>query len=631
MAQEETSQVEVSETVQQAIEEAAEESLQEEQKPEEVKIDTEIKAEDLGVKEARVLPGSFFYGFKNFFRGARETLTRDPVKKAELQLQHANEKIIEVKQLVEKDDSEKAAGIAAGVIKGINKNFANIVRQGENLKKAGAKDPDKVEKFLDKIADQSLKQQVVLQKLQEQVPETAFARIEEARQEHLTRFGEVMTKVAENPKEFAQRLPQIIENRQGSDFKELKAIEILRDLEDKIPEDAKQDLRAAQAVISQKFEQRFVNMSEETRTEKFQNYVEFMPGNAVRQFEAFDAMRQNFQSPEMVQVMEIAKDKAVQKFENQLGQFQGEEARQAFMAPWTSGDPQGLRTMTEIDMRTESAEAFQPFQQFKQEAQNNFKERFAENPEQLRDSQVFQRMAENPDIVDLKMTQQLGEIPAFKRFQNQATDKFIENVAGQPAGQGQMFGPPVPGGLKVLQEIKNQIPFQGQQGINRAIEAQTQKVGDYIERIDNPAIFERYKQQVEGNSNFFQKIEQQEQKIEMIERKQEEKKFQKMEEIINQPQGQFKPEIRQEIEGFKKTLPSGQQPIFKLQPIQPKQFQQQPQSGVQRQQSQQQPQLFSPQPKIEQQNIQQFNPASQPSVQSAPAPVGQPESVQPVQ
>ncbi|MDO8663742.1 MAG: DUF5667 domain-containing protein [Candidatus Wildermuthbacteria bacterium] len=624
--------VEVPENIQQAIEEAAEKSLQEEQMPEEVKMDTEIKAEDLGVKEAKVLPGSFFYGFKNFFRTVRETVTLDPVKKAELQLQHTNEKIIEAQQLVEKDGSEKAAGIAAGVIEGINKDFEKIVQQGENLKKA--KNQDKVEKFLDKIADQSLKQQIVLQKLQGQVPETAFARIEEARQEHLTRFGEVMTKVAENPQEFAQRLPRIIENRKGSDFKELKSMEILRDLEDKVPEDAKEALRTAQTAISQKFEQRFAGMSEETRTEKFQNYVEFMPGNAVRQFEAFDVMRQNFQSPEMAQEMEIAKDKAIQKFESQLGQFQGEEARQAFMAPWTNGDPQSLRTMTEIDMRTESASEFQPFQQFQQEAQNNFKERFGDNPEQLRQNPVFQRMESKPDIVDLKMTQQLGEIPAFKQFQNQAADKFIENVSSQPAGQGAVFGPPVPGGLKVLQEIKNQIPFQAQQGIDRAIAAQTQTMEKHFERIDDPQMFEKYKGQIEGDANlkrqveqsggstFFRKIEEKGQQMEMIEQKNEERKLQKMEEINQQlftePQsgenGQIKedvlrtikPEIRQEAEQFRKNAPSEQQPILKPQPIQPGQFQQ-------KQPLQQQP--FQPQPQFEQSPQ---IPQNQPSIQNIP-------------
>lgn len=616
--------VEVPAAVQEAIEQAAEESLA----SEEAKIDMEIEAKDLEVKEAKVLPGSFLYGFKNFIRGVQETIALDPVKKAEVQLRHANEKIIEAKQLVEKDGSEKSAEIAAGVLQGLNKNFERMAKQGENLKKAKVKNGEKVEKFLDKMADQSLKQQIVLQKLQEQVPEKAFVKIEEQRQQHLEKFGQVMIKVAENPQDMAQRLPQIITNQEGSDFKELKAVEILRDLEDKVPQEAKESLRQAQSALSQKFEQRFSTIQPEVRKEKLQQYAESLPGNAVRQFEAFDRIKESFQSEDMAQEMELAKDQALRKFENQFSQFQTKEAREAFMKPWSEGNPEGLRTMTEIEMRMEPPQddpspplvpVWQNFQEFKQEAQNNFKERFGDNPEELQQNSVFQRMVNNPNIIDLKLSQELTQIfqpesnvglqgavppplnqPAFnfmKDFQEQTAQKFIENVSNQPIGQEAMFGPPVPGGLKVLEEIKNQAPFQGQQGINRAIEAQTQTIERHLERIEDPVMFEKYKQQIQGDQtikqqvqkfipNIFQKMEEQNQRIDMIEQQNQERKLQKMEEInqqIFQPQEpsqdqpkpeimrMFKPEIRQEVEQFKEMVPEGQKPIFKPE-IQPQEI-----------------------------------------------------------
>ncbi|MBI4101590.1 MAG: hypothetical protein HY443_01325, partial [Candidatus Nealsonbacteria bacterium] len=703
----EESTVEVPADVQQAIEEAAEESLQEEQRPEEVKIDTEIKAEDLEVKEARVLPGSFFYGFKNFVRGIQEAVTRDPVRKAELQLRHANEQIIEAKQLVEKDDSDKAAEIAAGVIKGINRNFEKIANQSDKLNNARAKDGQRVEKFLDKIADQSLKQQVVLQMIQEQVPEKVFARIEQSRQDHLEKFGQVMTRAAENPEDFARRLPQIIENREGSDFKELKAVEILRDLEGKVPEDARESLRLAQNALSQRFEQRFATIPPEVRKEKLQNYVESLPGNAVRQFEAFDRMRESFQSEGMAKEMELAKDKALQKFENQFAQFEGQEARQAFMRPWQDGSPEALRTMTEMEMRLEPAEGeenkpvFQNFQQFRQGAQDNFRERFADNPEQLRENPVFQRMENRPDIVDLKMSQDLVKIfspserepvqgvppegtPSalnfMRDFQNQATGKFIENFSGQPEKDQNipyLFGPPIPGGLKVLEEIKNQVPFQGQQGINRAIEAQTQTIERHLEEIDDPAMFERYKQQIEGDNvikgkveqfgapNFFRRIEERGRQMEVIEKEAEARKIQRVEEINQQifspsqsgqqPKGDvlrtIKPEMRREVEQFRKNVPSGQQPIFRPQ------FSPRPQEGnpgavesgapersvvpltPERQQLFEGKQLLpqntapSPLPIQERAPIQQLEPSSAPEIAPAPSPVPptEPTSANPLQ
>lgn len=690
--------VEVSETVQEAIEEAAEQALQEEQKSEEVKTDTEIRAEDLDVKEARVLPGSFFYGFKNFFRGAQETLTRDPVKKAELQLRHTNEKMIEAQQLVEKDGSEKSAEIAAGVIKDINKSFERIAKQSGKLKEAKAKDGQRVEKFLDKIADQSLKQQVVLQNIQDRVPEEVFSRIEESRQKHLENFGQVMTKTSENSQELAQRLPQIIENREGSDFKELKAVEILRDLEDRVPEESREAIRLAQSALSQRFEQRFAAIPPEVRKEKLQSYVESLPGNSMRQFEAFDRMKEYFQSEGMAKEMELAKDQALRKFENQFSQFQGEEARQAFMQPWREGSPEALRTMTEMEMRLgpaegeEAPQAFQDFQQFRQEAQDNFKERFSGNPEELRQNSVFQRMESRPDVIDLKMSQDLVKIfsPSEKEpiqglppegtpsafnfmrdFQNQATEKFIESFSNQPAGKKVRSGPPVPGGLKVLEEIRNQIPFQGQQGISRAMEAQAQTIERHLEEIGDPATFERYKQQIEGDSvikgrveqfgapNFFRKIEERGRQMDVIEREAEVRKVQRMEEInqqifrpaeSEQSAGQpgerilknFRPEIRQEVEGVRKrVLQPGiepqQRPIVPLTPerqqlFEGKQFVPVTESRQTIEPINPVPQnSISPFPVQERVPIQEVAPILTPMPAPAPIPPAEPTSVNPFQ
>ncbi|MBI2450470.1 MAG: hypothetical protein HYV47_02965 [Candidatus Nealsonbacteria bacterium] len=463
-------------------------------------VDTDVQAEDLGVTKAKILPGNPFYGFKNIFRGVQEGLARNPMKKAELQWKHANEKVIEAKQLVEEKGTPQAQEDAVRILKNVNNDFGKIVRQSENF--SGD------EEFLSKIADQSLKQQVILQKLQEQVPEEVFTKIEQNRQEHLEKFGQVMTRAIKTPEQMRNFLPQVVENQKGSNFKELKAVEILRDLEDKVSPEQREALRMAQQVMSQKFEQRFANMPQEARQENFQNYVGSMPGNPVRQFEAFETMRQNFQSPEIMQEIELAKDRAVQKFESRFSQFQGEEARQEFMAPWRNGDPEDLRTMTEMKMRLDQIP--QGFQQFQQETQNNFQERFSNNPEALRQNPVFQRMAENPDVVDLKMTQGLGEIPAFKQFQNQATEKFIENVQrpGQAAGQPVIFGPPVPGGLRVLEEIRGQLPIQAQRGMDQAIQTQTKTMENYLGKIEDSSTFQRYKQQIEGDQMIRNQVQQ---------------------------------------------------------------------------------------------------------------------------
>ena len=60
-----------------------------------------ITAQNLGVDEQNILPGDTLYLFKNIWRRFKTAITFDKIKKAELKLQHANERIIEAQNLVD--------------------------------------------------------------------------------------------------------------------------------------------------------------------------------------------------------------------------------------------------------------------------------------------------------------------------------------------------------------------------------------------------------------------------------------------------------------------------------------------------------------------------------------------------
>lgn len=64
----------------------------------------EITAQDLEISEPKVLPDSIFYPLKSLKRNFYSFFTRDPVKKAELKLKFADEKLIEAKLLAQKTD-----------------------------------------------------------------------------------------------------------------------------------------------------------------------------------------------------------------------------------------------------------------------------------------------------------------------------------------------------------------------------------------------------------------------------------------------------------------------------------------------------------------------------------------------
>ena len=121
---------------------------------EEVAIDEEVTAEDLGIEEPRVLPNSPWYGLKKFWEGIKDTFVFNPIRKAEVSLDRASERLIEIQ-----------ASIEAGEIKNPEKSMANYERHISNIQERIAKlddvHSDKAEKFLDKFAQYQIKHRLL--------------------------------------------------------------------------------------------------------------------------------------------------------------------------------------------------------------------------------------------------------------------------------------------------------------------------------------------------------------------------------------------------------------------------------------------------------------------------------------
>jgi len=168
-----------------------------------------ITPEDLGVKEPTILPDNNFYFFKNWIRSIQLALTFNSIKKAELQLKFANEKIIETEKMVKLN---KALGKIDNAFKNYQETMIEMATATEKIKEKAEKSPE-VEKFLEKFTNQSALQQRILVKLESKVSTTTAQKIIEAREAHLEKFGEVMEK---------------LENRSE------KQVEILNNLKDKL-------------------------------------------------------------------------------------------------------------------------------------------------------------------------------------------------------------------------------------------------------------------------------------------------------------------------------------------------------------------------------------------------------------
>jgi len=168
-----------------------------------------VIAEDLGTQSPNLLPGNPFYFLKEWSRSIQLALTFDAVKKAELQLKFAGEKIMEIKKIAENSSSTETMNKA---VENYQKSMDKVKNYAEKIKEKVSQN-EKIGKFLDKFVQHEALQNKILEKLQTQVSTTTFQKIEENRETHIEKFENVMQK---------------LEDRTD------KQIEILNDLKDKL-------------------------------------------------------------------------------------------------------------------------------------------------------------------------------------------------------------------------------------------------------------------------------------------------------------------------------------------------------------------------------------------------------------
>lgn len=274
-----------------------------------VNLDEDIQPEDLGIGEPRLLPDSPFYFLKEWGRNIQSFFTFDPVKKVELIEKFANEKLIELKKTVEQKRTRERIEKAV-------ENYQNEVEEAKRLTeriRVRAEESEEVEKFLDKFIRHQALHQRVLQKLEEQVPAESFEKIKEARERHLEKFGEVMTKLENRTEELREKLEKNLEEIKGSEFKNFKNLEVLKELEEKVPEEAKEAIQKAGENILKRLQGDLEKMSPEDQ-EKFKGYLEKVSGEKERHVEILENLKgELIKTPKLQQKIIESKDNILEK------------------------------------------------------------------------------------------------------------------------------------------------------------------------------------------------------------------------------------------------------------------------------------------------------------------------------
>ena len=250
--------------------------------------------EDLGIGEPNILPDSPFYFLKEWSRTIQNVFAFSTVDKAQLKEKFSSERLLEVKKMVEQNKNQEQIENA---IRSYREEIGEMQTFTERIRET-VEESEQVGQFLNEFIQQQTVHQRVLQKLEEQVPQEVFEKIQEARNEHLEKFSQIMTQL-ENKEKLQERLEQNLQEMTGSKFKEFKNLEILKQLETKAPEEAKDAIRGAQENTLLKLKETLQQLPLQTQG-KFQDYVEKISGEKETQMEIIDSLKEELKELPML-------------------------------------------------------------------------------------------------------------------------------------------------------------------------------------------------------------------------------------------------------------------------------------------------------------------------------------------
>ena len=230
--------------------------------------DEAITAQELDISEPTLLPYSKFYFLKNWKNAIQSVFTFGQVKKAELNLKIASEKLLEARKLAEKTNNpkilNKATELYQNKIEAVQKNIAKF--------KETATTSVAVSKFLDKFTKQQILQEQILDKLASQVPASALEKIQQVRERQLEQFGQVMQKLEDKDK-IKARVEKGLDALKKNDLKPLLNLQIIKKLEDKFPTSTLEQIKQAKTENLQKLNEKLQAMPAATQ-QKIENYLD---------------------------------------------------------------------------------------------------------------------------------------------------------------------------------------------------------------------------------------------------------------------------------------------------------------------------------------------------------------------
>jgi len=287
----------------------------------------EVTAEDLGISDPKILPDSPIYFLKQLWRGIRNAFTFNKIARANLRLQFAGEALLEAKKLAEKTDE---AGGLETALENYNQQIERIQNRVEAIQQQAEENP-RLNRFLNNFTQKTALHQRLMSRLEKNLSDKpeVLEKIKQNKERILEHFGEALNKL-EKKENIPQRLEENLEKVPGSKYKNFKNLEVLLELEEKVPEQAKEAIQKAQQNALKRLHGDLENMSPEDQ-EKFKQYLENISGNQENQLKILQDLEQQNPSQTLKEKIEQGRERIqerIQMLEQDASKLKEQEQKQ---------------------------------------------------------------------------------------------------------------------------------------------------------------------------------------------------------------------------------------------------------------------------------------------------------------
>lgn len=483
-------------------------------------IDENISATDLGIEEKKITSNNIFSPLNNLWNNIKIAFTSDPIKKTEMRLDIANEKLIEAKQLTEElNEPEKAMQAINAYQKEISKSIKIIEKMSET-------NQVKMQTFANEIIDNSFKQQNLIDGLEKKLNVEHFDDLYKAKEENIKYVNIVLAQIV--PSEgIESTLIEIIDQQKGSEFKDFKNLEILKTIEEKAPEQAKPAIQRAQENTIQRLEENIRMMNEENK-EEFKNYVKNIGGNEVLQLKVIENMSKRDINESVNNVVASIKENVINKVSNKI-EILSEKSQNNLLNNLKTEKIEDLRIINELENGV-SIQSKDRIMEVKEETLQKISKNIVENTDTAEGQEKFlKEMRDNNDVKQLEIIREIGNtVPSIKMniIQEAKTEtirKIKENIAG--AGNEEekekilnKIAGDRPEQIRVIEEIDDQSSSM----IKDILQKQTEKIENKIQIIENTSTLEQLRERIQqgeekdSNENISQIQNQIENRIKVI-------------------------------------------------------------------------------------------------------------------